>query len=198
MSEEVKAIVRELDSGQVETQLALQCAPLIAGLKISNLLIIEKSNLPYMNYILQGTGISAYVLQVNVERIIILLYRKEPLASYMKQRESQRLLEQMGYSSVCLGDILPEFRRRYQYYLETKQHFPHEMGLLLGYPIEDVEGFIHNAGENCLAAGYWKVYGNLKEKRQMFREFELAQEAIFQMISGGTRIEDVIRRYNPL
>ena len=50
MSEEVKAIVRELDSGQVETQLALQCAPLIAGLKISNLLIIEKSNLPYMNY----------------------------------------------------------------------------------------------------------------------------------------------------
>ena len=38
MSHEVFAIVQGMDLKNIETQLALQCAPLITGLKISNLL----------------------------------------------------------------------------------------------------------------------------------------------------------------
>ncbi len=34
------------------------------------------------------------------------------------------------------------------------KQFPHEMGLLLGYPVEDVVGFMENNGKNYLYSGY--------------------------------------------
>lgn len=46
-------------------------------------------------------------------------------------------------------------------YQTIQEDFPHEMGILLGYPVEDVEGFIINNGKNELYTGYWKVYDNL-------------------------------------
>lgn len=39
MSREIFELVREMDLKNIEIQLALQCAPLITGLKVSNLLI---------------------------------------------------------------------------------------------------------------------------------------------------------------
>lgn len=39
MSTEILEIVQQMDLHNAETQLALQCAPLIAGVKISNLLV---------------------------------------------------------------------------------------------------------------------------------------------------------------
>ena len=69
-------------------------------------------------------------------------------------------------------------------------HFPHELGLLLGYPLDDVEGFIKNDGKNCLYTGYWKVYANVPAKRNLFRRFECAREELMKQIrqreKGGT------------
>lgn len=41
MSTEILEIVQQMDLHNAETQLALQCAPLIAGVKISNLLVVS-------------------------------------------------------------------------------------------------------------------------------------------------------------
>ena len=48
------------------------------------------------------------------------------------------------------------------------KRFPHEIGVLLGYPAEDVKGFVVNEGKNYLYSGYWKVYGDLSEAKQLF------------------------------
>ena len=40
MSKEVFQMVEELNQEDLQTQLALQCAPLLTGIKVSNLLII--------------------------------------------------------------------------------------------------------------------------------------------------------------
>lgn len=42
MSQETWEILCEMEADDVELQLALQCAPLITGLKISNLLTISR------------------------------------------------------------------------------------------------------------------------------------------------------------
>ena len=42
MSKEAIEMIRKMDMEQVENQFVLQCAPLIAGLKMSNLFIIRK------------------------------------------------------------------------------------------------------------------------------------------------------------
>ena len=42
MSQEIFELVKGMDFKKIETQLALQCAPLIMGLKVSNLFIIQR------------------------------------------------------------------------------------------------------------------------------------------------------------
>ena len=196
MSQEVFEIVQRMDLKNVENQLALQCAPLIAGLKPSNLLIISKSSLYQVRQILKNSGISYTVLLVSGQRITILLYNRKELESYLAKTEVQQLFATMGYQKFSLEEILPVFQERYEYHMEKNSAFPHEMGLLLGYPVEDVEGFILNQGKNCLHIGYWKVYGNLAEKLQLFRKFELAKETLIQLVSNGVSMTDIIEIYS--
>ena len=44
MSREVLEILEKMDKKELKTQLALQCAPLLTGIKLSNLLTVTKSN----------------------------------------------------------------------------------------------------------------------------------------------------------
>ena len=62
MKQEVFEIVQGMDLKDIETQLALQCAPLIVGLKMSNLLIIESDNLYEVRQILKDSCISCFTL----------------------------------------------------------------------------------------------------------------------------------------
>lgn len=73
---------------------------------------------------------------------------------------------------------------------QDRSDFPHEMGFFLGYPKEDVEGFIVNGGRNFLYAGYWKVYANRKAKISLFEKFENARETMITFVSNGGRIEE--------
>lgn len=195
MSQEVFEMIRHMDMKDVQTQLALQCAPLIAGLKISNLLTISKSNLEAVREILNGTDISYTVLLVHGKKLTILLYNRKELDTYLADENVQEMFLTMGYEEISLEKILPVFSARYQGYMEKNQDFPHEMGLLLGYPVEDVEGFIQNKGKNYLHIGYWKVYENLSEKLQLFRRFELAKETMIQLVSNGVGMADIIAIY---
>lgn len=196
MRREVFEIVQGMDLADIETQLALQCAPLIAGLKMSNLLIIEGDHLPEIRRILQDTSISCFVLSKTEQRLMTLLYNEEKLEAYLSDKNVKVFLRECGYQEVSLSEILPAFQLRYQKYASGKEEFPHEMGVLLGYPIEDVEGFINNEGENFLYTGYWKVYANLSVKIQLFRKFETARETLIQLVSSGVSITDIIKFYS--
>lgn len=196
MRKEIFEIVQGMDLTDIETQLALQCAPLIVGLKMSNLLIIENNNLYEVTKILKDSSISCFALSENAERSMLLLYNVEKLTAYLLEDNVKRFLEECGYKEISLMEIFEVFRFRYQKYESDNEKFPHEMGVLLGYPIEDVEGFIENEGKNFLYAGYWKVYANLSLKIQLFRKFEAAKETLIQLVSIGLSITDIIRFYS--
>jgi len=83
----------------------------------------------------------------------------------------------------------------YEKYLLWNQEFPHEMGLLLGYPVEDIKGYILNRVENCLYTGYWKVYGNLTEKMILFRQFEKARDVLLELLPDGISIVEVVQEH---
>ena len=60
MSKEVFQLVGEMDREDLQTQLALQCAPLLMGIKMSNLLIVPNRNVldVYERYLYQcGTDL---------------------------------------------------------------------------------------------------------------------------------------------
>ena len=193
MSREIFELVKELDLKKIETQLALQCAPLIMGLKVSNLFIIPAENETVVQMVLKHSGISCFRLLRTTEKITYLLYRRKDLEQVIEHPKIRAFFQKEGYERFTLGTILYTFQRRYESYMTAGGMFPHEMGLLLGYPLDDVTGFIEQKGKNYLYAGYWKVYADMGEKIRLFQAFEAAKETLIQAVARGIRMEELVR-----
>lgn len=41
----------------------------------------------------------------------------------------------------------------------------------LGYPAEDVQGFIENETKECKCVGCWKVYGDVEQAQKKFEQY---------------------------
>lgn len=195
MSQDVYTIVKQMNLQTIETQLALQCAPLIVGLKVSNLFIIRKEDVSRFRKMMQQSDIVCYCLLSEKDRMTFLLFRKNKLIQYLADEEVGRFLKKLGYQSLSLENILEEFRKRYWKYLQCGEDFPHEMGILLGYPLEDVIGFMEHNGKNFLHSGYWKVYDNLQEKLSLFQKYDSAMEALIQFLHYGINMMDILDIY---
>ena len=146
MSDETFSIMRKLDLSGTEIQAALLCAPVLTGLKVSNLLQVRKDQKEEVFRLFQDTQISCHVLYERENRIAVLIYRRKALSKYLKRSDVERLMETFGYQDMELEAILEKLTVRYQAYVEGRVEFPHEIGLLFGYPPEDVTGFIENNG----------------------------------------------------
>ena len=195
MSREIFELVREMDLKNIEIQLALQCAPLITGLKVSNLLIVSLENAGQVTAIMEKSGLSYYKMLQTKEKVTFLLYRRKQLEEFLCRREIRHFFRQEGYQVFQFGRILRTFQMRYATYMKEGGEFPHEMGLLLGYPLEDVRGFMENEGKYFLYSGYWKVYENMTKKIRLFRKFEVAKEMLIFLIYNGVGMEEIMASY---
>lgn len=196
MSQDIIQMLEEMDLTQLESQIALQCAPVISGLKTSNLLIVNRKNHLMVMQIFRGTEVSCKMLYMSEDKAYFLVYRVQELSHYLKQYEISVMMEVLGYCHLNLHDTLQEFSKRYSSYMKEKSTFPHEMGLLLGYPLEDVIGFIENNGQDFLYVGYWKVYGEMERQQKLFERFDEAKAAIMRMVLQGMGIANIIHEYS--
>lgn len=193
MCQEVFKIVQSIGLAQVETKIALQCAPVITGIKLSNLLIVPTQDEDAVRIILKKTGIVHYRLLRQDNKTTFLLFRITELVTHLTDPNVQRILQENGYEDLSLGGILRTFQHRYQTYMNQGEGFPHEMGLLLGYPTEDVEGFIHHNGQNYLYSGYWKVYKDVDSKKKLFDDYENARKELVIRLADGDKIRSIIQ-----
>lgn len=196
MSFDIVDIIKEMDVHSIPLQLALQCAPVISGIKISNLLTIPAKSLRELSAVLKETELSFRILYPGRERLVILIYRETELKEYLEREEVMAFIDKCGYETSDISKIFPVFVKRYMRYMELKQDFPHELGLFLGYPIEDVEGFIKENGKNYLYSGYWKVYKDAELKIRLFKNYEKVQTEIVRLLYEGLDIMDIITNYS--
>ena len=196
MSFDIVDIIKEMDVHSIPLQLALQCAPVISGIKISNLLTIPAKSLRELSVVLKKTELSFRILYPGRERLVILIYREAKLREYLSREEVMAFIYKCGYETSDISKIFPVFVKRYMRYMELKQDFPHELGLFLGYPIEDVEGFIKENGKNYLYSGYWKVYKDTELKIRLFQDYERVQKEIVRLLYEGLDIMDIITNYS--
>lgn len=192
MSEETFHVLQKLNGSAAEKQVVLQCAPLLTGIKMSNLLNVRADLKDEVFRMFEHTPVSCRVLYEFEGRISVLLYREKRLRQHIGRPAVKELLESFGYGEMDLERILHRIALRYQKHMEGLCGFPHEIGLLLGYPPVDVSGFIEKDGRDFLYAGYWKVYGNLKETLKLFEKYDQAREAVIRMAGSGVRIRDMM------
>ena len=97
MCQEVFQIAMSMDLKSVEMQLALQCAPLITGARISNMLMIDSADESAMRVILRASGISHFRLATRNEKTAFLLFRRSLLEAYLNNSEALDILKKAGY-----------------------------------------------------------------------------------------------------
>ncbi len=196
MSTETLDLMLALDHGELNTQVALQCAPLLTRLKISNLLTVDKIHRAAAMRLFRGTALSSYLLCDAGEKLTFLLYDRKKLTAYLNREDVRQLMERFGYSRLNLEVVLRQVAERYRAHILHKGGFPHEIGLLLGYPPADVTGFIENDGKNSLYIGYWKVYSDVARCRRVFAGYDQAREQVIRMISRGMNVRNIVINSN--
>lgn len=172
-------------------QVAVQCAPVLKGVKVSNLMTVKPGQWHQIRQQLRKSRIICIPLYADARREVLFLYRYEQLETLLKQKEVRKFLMGYGYAFFDVAEVLKRLRGRYQLYAGGGMEFPHELGVLLEYPVEDVEGFIRNRGENSLAARYWKVYHNPQQAERKFRVYDAAKEQALTEIVSGSALDEV-------
>ena len=165
------------------------------GIKISNLLMVAAENEDLVMDLVQGSGITCFCVMRTTKKTAFLLYRKAKLEAYIFKPEVQQLLRKLGYEDFSLENVLHSFRKKYQAHMNQGKQFPHEMGLLLGYPVEDVVGFMENNGKNYLYSGYWKVYADVPAKKHIFTRYDEARETLIRLLANDIGIRLIFEIY---
>lgn len=168
------------------------CAPVIKGLTIANTITGKKGTCNYLLNVLDNSPLSIHLLHKNDKNEIILIYREANLKEYLFQDEVKTYLKELGYKRCDLNYVLNKLTKRFSSFYLKKTAFPHELGIILNYPIEDIKGFIENQGQNYLACKYWKVYSNLNETLKVFKEFDKALETSLKQLLSGYRLNEII------
>lgn len=161
------------------------CMPVLLGIKPSNIITAHKRKMvcqeEFINCVykeVMGFNCRLSTLYENEEVYIFFIYNYDLLESILTHEESCRFLRQVGYWQYekTVEKQIELIKSRYYKYKEERGSFPHEIGIFLGYPLEDVKGFIANNGRYYLLNGYWKVYGDVKQAKETFRLYQMARE----------------------
>lgn len=177
-----------MNTSNIKKGLIEHCAPTLAGLKSASLFNyvhegeqIVRKELEEINGLLNKKGVNVEVLIWREHFVLVYVYRTGMLEQELKQPEVLELLERYGYKGGDIDSCLNHLKYR----LSNSSCFPHEIGVFLGYPLEDVKGFIDNNGQNCESCGMWKVYCNKEEKEKLFQKLKKCKDVYLRVFCEG-------------
>ena len=157
-----------------EVAMVLHCAPTLAAIKTANLVSYEYDSVSEMreavrswNCRLRDKGVRVLPLRYQNHKALLYIYRPSRLAADFRDQEAKALLHRFGYSPEKTGQCILRLIKR----LHGTEEFPHEIGLFLGYPPEDVAGFICHHAKEYKCVGCWKVYGDEEKCRKLFAAY---------------------------
>ena len=180
-----------------ETVMIEQCAPVLAGLKPAGLFRYETSDSSDLarrvrswNAQLCSKGLRVEVLKgcIRTHQYLVYVYRASRLCAILAEDAIRHFLAQEGYtlpaSPEDFGKLIRQLSRR----LCCASEFPHEIGIFLGYPLPDVQGFIQNQGRNFTCCGCWKAYGDPELAQRHFAQLNKCTAVYLRLFHSGTPI----------
>jgi hypothetical protein len=173
---------------QFATWLAEQLAPTLLGSKPATLLTLsDLPHLPLLSWwdsmgqsIFKHSCISVCVMFSCHYRKTILFYQPSLVERCLRQTQIASFLRRRGYCiEKGIAYLLTELAACFS------QSFPHEIGLLLGIPLKDVQGFMGLSACPLACRKYWCVYGNPRPSLQRMSRHLRDQHHIRSLLHQG-------------
>ena len=185
-----------IESRNFEQLLAYHTAPTLLGIKCASLVSLSRTEYDvdehscYFNRRTAVKGLKSRVLCSCGGRVLLLVYKETLLEKRLFDSEVRRLLERFGYGkNFTPAECLDRLSQR----IQDSCEFPHEIGLFLDYPVEDVVGFIRNKGGNYKMCGCWKVYGSEESARRTFANYDKCRKYLCNKLNEGADIYQALK-----
>ncbi len=211
MSKNCQSDYKNLDS-YAEYLLANLCIPTLLKNKASSLLHLNKLKIKKMELFLQLIDEKirrfesrSYILYENPTMVILLIYNEELLQKILYCKQNESFLTSFGYEmkSLSIDSVFMRIKERYSLYKDNqteynskmntagKTVFPHEIGIILGYPRWDVEDFIRHQGRNYILCGYWKVYHEREYAMRIFDNYKKMRDYTLAKMMEGKTLQEI-------
>jgi len=176
-------------------KLAFHTAPTLLGIKCASLVSFSRLefdlgvHIGIFNRRASEIGLKMRMMHVCDTRCVMLVYSEKKLDERLHEKQTARMLRNSGYDlNSGLDAMLEKLSRRME-----NCAFPHEIGLFLDYPAEDVKGFIENNGENYKLCGCWKVYSSEECAKRTFENYEKCRRFLCDKLNEGLDIYTALR-----
>ena len=184
----------------LEQALVTHAAPTLARIKLGSLFNIAApcaadlaKEVARLSPQLLEKGVRLTILRQREGRFLLYLYREQELRAALEDEDIRAFLRQYGYQTFTPQAALGRLRVR----LRLTGDFPHEIGVFLGYPLCDIQGFICNGGRNCLCCGVWKVYANPECALRTFARYRKCTEAYTRLFAEGCPLSRLTVKARP-
>lgn len=139
-----------------------------------------KEHIRRKNDIFNEKGVFVHLLKSKNGTALIYIYRKNQLEERLGEREIQNFLGEFGYDEFQLEAAFEKLENHL-----NLEDFPHEIGVFLDYPLEDIRGFIHHRGKNFTHSGCWKVYHNPENALLLFQRYKKCVRIYLERYAQG-------------
>lgn len=142
-------------------------------------------------------GVRVRVIAWRAFGAIVLAYRPDLLVSHLRDARTAAVLASLGYPvlnsvlpagvrETSLDALLAHLTQRF-----AMEKLPHEIGFFLGYPYEDVEGFVRHRGRKFRFCGCWKVYGDPRVAVKLFARYRRCTRRCVRLRRSGSTAVDI-------
>ena len=175
-----------------EELLIRQGAPTLAGIKTGSLFPCAcacretlLTEIRRINRTLTPKGLCLLPIRFLEGQALLYLYRPAELRRDLQDALASELLRQAGYANESCARCVAQLIRRFR----ESGEFPHEVGLFLSYPPEDVRGFIEHRDDGCKCTGLWKVYGDEANAKRLFAQYRKCTQIYCALWQAGSDME---------
>lgn len=177
---------------EAEFMLGYHCGVTFAGLKPASLFWMKDEQIAASEECRKRFAQKNFrfaALRRSEGKSLLYVFQSERLKEVLFDENNRVFLRSCGYEYADVGEAVAQLRRR----ICSGGRFPHEIGVFLGYPLEDVCGFIKNEGGGVCFSGCWKAYGESEKKAKLFDRYKKCSECVCRKIMQGKPLAAIFK-----
>lgn len=170
-------------------------SPTLAGVKTGSLFLCPVESreeatkqMAEYNRTLLSKGLCMIPINFIRDNVLVYMFRPKRLKADLNEPGARAVLKNAGYFGLSYTECLTRLAEK----IRKSSEFPHEIGLFLGYPPEDVAGFMENHAANYKCVGSWKVYGDEEAAKKKFELFNRCTETYTRLMENGKTLEELL------
>lgn len=141
---------------------------------------------------LRAYGVHLVGLARKADGLMLLAWRPSLVEGLLDTPGNQAFICEAGLDPQNPRALVSGITRRLRDYYQGRRAFPHEVGLLLGYPVADVAAFMQDGGRGAVAVGRWRCYGDVPAARLRFEELDRIERRCKHLYLAGVPVTELL------